>query len=207
MTEAGDGQMKRRAEPVAGMALAGAAMLAVLTMAHHPTGAALAVTLGRAVHGAMMALVLIMLAGFFRFAAVRGLERFTVAMALTLYASGTFANLLAASVNGFVVPALLERGAYEANAALLWTMNQTFAKAAVYAISAAFAVWGADLLVRGSGAARLLGIAGLSAGLAPAVLLTAGILDMHVAGAFVIYGAQALFAALAGIWLATRKGA
>jgi hypothetical protein len=32
-----------------------------------------------------------------------------------------------------------------------------------------------------------------------------GVLDMHVAGAFVIYAGQASFTALAGIYLATRK--
>lgn len=199
-------QLEKRAEPLAGIALAAAAALSVLAMAHHPTGTALAATLGRLVHGVLMALVLVMLAGFFRFAAMRGLDRFAVALAFALYAAATFANLLAAAINGFVVPALLERGAYETNAALLWTLNQTFAKAAVFAISAAFGLWGADLLWRGPRAARLLGGLGVVAGLAPAALLAAGILDMHVAGAFVIYAAQALFALLAGVWMATRKG-
>ncbi len=202
MSETADRQ-GRRGEPLAGAALAVAAALAVLAMAHHPTGTALAATPGRAVHGALMTLIVIMLAGFFRFAAARGLDRFTVALALAFYAAGTLANLLAGAINGFVVPALLERGAYEENAALLWTTNQIFAKAAVYATSAAFALWGADLIARGSGLARLVGLAGVVAGLAPAALLTAGVLDMHVAGAFAIYGAQSLFTLLAGLWLAT----
>jgi hypothetical protein len=195
----------QKAELLAGAALAGSAALSVVVMAHHPTGTAAAATLGRVVHGAMMALVLIMAAGFFRFAASRGLERFTVALALALYLAATIANLLAASINGFVVPALLERNAYEANAALLWTLNQTFAKAAVFAISGAFFLWGADLIGRGAGTVRLLGAAGMLAGVFPAALLAAGVLDMHVAGAFAIYTAQAAFAALAGIYLATRK--
>ncbi len=206
MSEAADQQMNL-GERVAGTALTVAAALAVLAMAHHPTGTALAATLGRAVHGVLMALILVMLAGFFRFAALRGLERFVVALALTFYASGTLANLLAGAINGFVVPALLEREAYEANAALLWTMNQTFAKAAVFATSAAFALWGFDLLARGRGLARPLGLGGIVAGLAPAALLAAGVLDMHVAGAFAIYGAQSLFAALVGLYLATAKPA
>ena len=193
---------KRASEPVAGWALALSAALTILVMAHHPTGTAHAATLGRIVHGAMMLLVVVMLAGFWRFAAARGLDRFAVALALALYSAAAIGNLLAATINGFVVPALLERGAYHENAALLWTLNQTFAKAAVYAISAAFAFWGADMLARGS---RLTGAAGIGAGALPAALLAAGVLDMNVAGAIVIYAGQALFAALAGIYLATRK--
>jgi hypothetical protein len=205
MSDAATTQSRLSAEFLAGASLAAAAALSVLVMAHHPTGTAHAATLGRAVHGAMMALVVVMLAGFIRFAAARGLDRFAVALALTLYAAAAFANLLAGSINGFVVPALLERNAYEANAVLLWTLNQTFARAAVFAASAAFALWGADLAARGRGAARLVGVAGIVAGALPAALLAMGVLDMHVAGAFVIYAGQASFTALAGIYLATRK--
>jgi hypothetical protein len=189
-------------DPVAGSALAVSAALSVLVMAHHPTGTALAAGLGRLVHGAMMALVVVMFAGFCRFAVRRGLDRFTVMLALALYSAATLANLLAGTINGFVIPALLERNAYEENALLLWTLNQTFAKAAVFAISAAFALWGADLAVRGAGLARLLGTAGVIAGAAPAALLAGGVLDMKVAGAFLIYAGQAAFSAAAGIWLA-----
>lgn len=197
---------KQAGDPAAGWALALSAALTVLVMAHHPTGTAHAATLGRIVHGAMMLLVVVMLAGFWRFAASRGLDRFTVTLALALYSAATIGNLLAATINGFIVPALLEREAYHANAALLWTLNQTFAKSAVYAISGAFALWGADLLTKGPGVARVLGAVGIIAGALPAALLAAGVLDMTVAGAFVIYAGQALFTALAGLWLATRRG-
>lgn len=202
MIEASQQQSKQVVEPVAGWALALSAALSVLVMAHHPTGTAHAAMLGRLVHGAMMVLVVVMLAGFARFTIARGLDRFAAALALAFYLAAAIGNLLAATINGFVVPALLERGAYEENAALLWTLNQTFAKAAVYAISAAFALWGADMLARGP---RLIGAAGIVAGALPAALLAAGVLDMHVAGALVIYAGQALFTMLAGIYLVTRK--
>jgi len=205
MSEAAERQTGREGERAAGAALVVSAALSVLVMAHHPSGTALAATLGRVVHGMMMALVVIMFAGFLRFAVGRGLSRFAVTLALVLYGAAALANLLAASINGFVVPALLERNAYEENAALLWTLNQTFAKAAVFAISAAFALWGADLFLSDRGAARLLGVAGIFAGVIPAALLAAGVLDMHVAGAVVIYAAQAAFAAMTGLWLATAR--
>ncbi|MFN3959649.1 MAG: hypothetical protein ACK4NP_07030 [Parvularculaceae bacterium] len=192
----------RNNDPVAGTALAVSAALSVLVMAHHPTGTAHAAGLGRLVHGAMMALIVIMFAGFCCFAVRRGLDRFAVILALVIFAAAMLANLLAGTINGFVIPALLERNAYEENALLLWTLNQTFAKAAVFAISAAFALWGADLAMRGAGEARLLGAAGLIACAAPAARLAGGFLDMKVAGAFIIYAGQAAFAAAAGIWLA-----
>lgn len=199
------GQRPSGENRAAGAALALSAMLVVLVMAHHPTGTAQAATWGRGVHGALMALVVVMLAGFFRFSAMRGLGRFAVALAFAFYAAAAIANLLAAAINGFVVPALFEKGLWDENAALLWTLNQTFAKGAVYATAAAFGLWGADLLVRGRGVDRPLGAVGVAAGALPAALLAAGVLDMHVAGALVIYAAQTAFAALAGWRLAALK--
>lgn len=205
MSDATSIRQSCRRECVAGAMLAFSATMSVLVMAHHPTGTALAATLGRAVHALLMVLIVLITAGFFRFSAVRGLDRYAVAAALAFYVAAALANLLAGSINGFVVPALLERGVYEESATLLWKLNQTFAKCSVFATAAAYGLWSLDLLMRGKGVDRLLGAAGFIAGAAPAALLVAGALDMNVAGAIVIYGAQALFAVLAGIWLATRK--
>jgi hypothetical protein len=81
----------------------------------------------------------------------------------------------------------------------MWPLNQIFAFAAAYAMSGAFALWGADLLLRGPRSIdRLLGLAGIAAGLAPAALLATGALDLHVEGAFIVYAGQALFTVLVG---------
>jgi hypothetical protein len=188
----------------AGMLLFLASVLSVLAMAHHPTGLAQP-GLVRLVHGGMMVLMLAMFAGFVRFAARRGLARLAVLCALVAYGAGIIGNLLAASVSGFLAPALSDADASPELLRLMWPLNQTFAFAAAYAISGAFALWGADLALRGGGVDRLLGLAGLAAGLAPAALLANGALDLHVAGAFVVYAAQAAFTALVGLWLARRS--
>lgn len=181
---------------LAGGALAAASALSVLAMAHHPTNLEDA-RLAGAVHGAMMVFVTMSLAGFASFARARGMQRFAVAAGLTFYAAGAVGNLLAASVNGFVAPALAARGGVgEDVIAFAWALNQTLAYGAVYATAAAFALWGADLLTR---QARLAGLAGLAAGLGPAALLAADALDMQVAGAFIVYGVFAAFGVVIGL--------
>jgi hypothetical protein len=184
----------------AGGVLAAVSILSVLVMAHHPTGADNA-PLARSVHGAMMILVLMMATGYAQFAAKRDLARLPVMAGMVFYGAGANGNLLAATINGFAVPALIERGATPDILAFAWELNQALAFEAVFAISAAFAFWGADLFRRN---APVTGIAGIAAGLVPAALLASGAMDMHVAGAFVIYGIQAAFGAIVGVQMIRR---
>ena len=199
-------QWKEGGERLAGAALAAASLLSVVVMAHHPSGAGSHGGLAQAVHGALMGLILVTFAGFARFAAGLGLQRYAATLGLTAYATGSLANLLAATMNGFVAPALATGGASQEVLRLCWELSQALAYAAVYAISAAFVCWGAELGLRGAGADRWLGAAGLAAGLAPAGLLASGALDMNVAGAFIVYGAQAAFGGLAGVFLTRGMG-
>jgi hypothetical protein len=181
---------------LAGGALAGASALSVLAMAHHPASFADAHLAG-AVHGAMMVFVVVSLAGYASFARAHGLKRFAVASGLGFYAAGAFGNLLAATVNGFVTPALAARGGVGEDVfAFAWALNQTLTYGAVYATAAAFTLWGLDLVARGG---RLTGIAALAAGIVPAFLLASGALNMHVAGAFLIYALFAAFGVILGI--------
>ncbi|MEK7264762.1 MAG: hypothetical protein AAB227_01565 [Pseudomonadota bacterium] len=186
---------------LAGVSMAAASALSVLVMAHHPTSFGDA-ALVKGVHGALMALILINLAGFCRFAASEGLARFSVLTGLIAYAAGMFGNLLAATVNGFAAPALMARGASKDIFAFAWELNQALAYGAVFAISAAFILWGLALTRSGS---RFAGAAGLAAGVLPAALLFAGVLDMHVAGAAVVYAAQSAFTFVIGVRMALRK--
>jgi len=199
--EANDVQPDSR---LAGAAMIGAALLTVFAMAHHPTGAGGHSNLAQMVHGVMMIVVVVTLAGFTRFATHRGLGRFTVLAALVFYAAGAVANLMAATINGFAVPALAEQDVSHDLFRLCWELNQAFAYGAVYATSTAFVLWGGDLALSKSGP-RLLGIAGLAAGLAPAALLAADALDMNVAGAFVVYATQCAFAVAVGVHLMWAK--
>jgi len=183
----------------AGGVLIGAAAASVLAMAHHPTSAH-AAGMGAAVHGAMIALLAAMAFGFAHFALRRGVRRPAVLAGLVAYGFSLVFHAGAATINGFVVPALAARGPSAVGHDVLlfaWEANQALAGLGVYATGAAFAAWGADLL-RGS---RLLGLAGIAAGAVPAALVAAGVLEMNVAGAFAVYAAHAAWAALLGVHL------
>lgn len=185
----------------AGFTLASAALVSVLAMAHHPTGASAHGGLSQLVHGVMMLVVLAFLSGFTRYTWGRGLDRFWVQAALGAYAMGAVANLLAASINGFAAPALVARDVSGDVLQVCWELNQVFAYGAVYASSIAFALWGYDALAGRPKAGWVLGVAGLVAGLVPAALLASGTLSMNVSGAIVIYAAQAAFGLVVGVHL------
>jgi hypothetical protein len=183
----------------------GAAVLSVLAMAHHPTGTGGHSGLSQLVHGAMMIVVIVMLAGFTQFASRRGLGRFPVLAALVFYAGGAVGNLLAATINGFAVPALAAQEVSHDLFRLTWELNQALAYGAVYASSIAFVLWGADASLEKHGSQRLLGLAGLAAGLAPAALLASDAVDMRVAGALIVYTVQSAFALIVGVSLLRSK--
>lgn len=182
---------------LAGALLAAASALSVIVMAHHPTNSG-ATSLANLVHGALMVLLLIVLAGFSRFVARLGLDRIPVLMGLIFYGAAAVGNLMAATINGFAVPALTAANDTSSRDifALAWALNQALAYAAVYATSAAFVLWGADMLTRRR---PRVGAIALAAGAAPAALLAYGALDMHVAGAFAIYAMQAAFGVIIGV--------
>lgn len=181
---------------LAGAALAGASILSIVAMAHHPSGAGHG-ALTQLVHGTMIAIVVVAFAGYTRLAARRGLHRFSNLVALVAYGAGAAANILAATINGFVAERLIANDASQDILRLCWALNQALAYGAVYATSIAFLFWGADL-ARETGVRRIIGLAGLAAAIAPASLLMTGTLGMNVAGAFVIYALQAAFGVLAG---------
>ncbi len=183
-------------ERVAGGVLAAASVLSIVVMAHHPTGPGHS-TLNELVHGSMMALVVLIAAGYARHAAQRGLRRFSILAALLAYGAGAVANLLAATINGFAAPAAFEAGISRDVLRLYWELNQALANAGVYATSFAFLIWGLDLM-RERGLRRLVGVLGLAAGAIPVALLASGALSMNVSGALVIYALHALFGVVVG---------
>lgn len=185
-----------RNDRLAGAALAGASILSIVAMAHHPSGPGHGL-LTQLVHGTMIAIVLVAFAGYVRLAARRGLDRFFNLLALVAYGAGAAANVLAATINGFVVERVVANGVSEDILRLCWEFNQALAYGAVYATSFAFLSWGADL-ARAPGLRRIVGLVGLAAALAPAALLMTGALGMNVAGAFVVYALQAAFGVLVG---------
>lgn len=185
---------------LAGTALFACTALSVVAMGHHPSSFEQG-ALVNIVHGAMLVVVVVTLSGFSYFALGRGLGRFGVLAGLVTYAAGAVGNIMAATINGFAVVDVARRGVSDDVFAFAWALNQAFAYAAVYATSAAFTLWGLDLVARERGWPRWLGVVGLIAGIVPALMLAGAAVSMNVAGAFTIYALQSIFAALVGLYL------
>ena len=195
---------QRAGDRIAGAALIAGAAATVLAMAHHPTGAHGAGGLAGLVHGAMIVLLALQAFGFAHFAIRRGIGAPAMLAGLIAYGASLFAHVGAATINGFIVPAIAARGpgAVSHDVFLFaWEANQALAKLGVYATGTAFILWGLHLLRTGGAWPRSLGLAGLAAGAAPAVLLAVGAIRMDVAGAFLAYAIHAAWAALVGLWL------
>lgn len=203
MTEAGIAMRDR----IGGGALIVAAAGTVLAMAHHPSGAH-GGPLGGIVHGAMIALLCVIAFGFARFAQRRGMDRPLILAGAIAYAVSVFAHVGAATINGFVVPAIAGRGQPVSHDIFLlaWEANQALARLGVIATGLAYIGWGSDLARERD--TRWLGLAGIAAGLTPAILLLVGAIRMDVAGAFIAYAAHALWAVLVGwtMWRGVARG-
>jgi uncharacterized protein (DUF486 family) len=197
----------RNADRIAGGAMIGAAALSLLAMAHHPTGAHDA-AMGGLVHGVMIAVTSATFFGFAHFALRRGIGRPAILAGLIAYGIALFAHIGAATINGFVVPALAQRGAALAGHdvfLLAWEANQALAHLGIYATSIAFAFWSLDFLRRAGIEAKAIGALGLLAGLVPAALLGAGAIRTDVAGAGLAYAAFGAWAAIVGLHLLRGK--
>jgi hypothetical protein len=192
----------REGDRAAGIVLIAAAAASMLAMAHHPTSYRAGAMIG-IVHGVMILVVGAMLYGFSHFARRRGLGRPAVLAGLVAYAVGMAAGTGAATVNGFIAPALAahEPAVSRDLFVLAWEANQALAKLGVVAVGVAYALWSLDLWRTSRPIAAL----GMLAGGVPAVLLVGGWIDMHLHAAILVYAGQALWAALVG-WLMLRGG-
>jgi hypothetical protein len=146
----------------------------------------------------MIVLLNVILFGFAHFSIRRGADKPLVLMGLVAYAVSAGAHVTAATVNGFIVPALAARRLPHDFFALARDTNQAFAALGVYATSAAFAFWAAHLLLSGKPLDRALAFVGITCGAFAAVGLASGAVKLDVAGAFKIYGAHAIFSFLVG---------
>ncbi|WFL76948.1 hypothetical protein P7228_13260 [Altererythrobacter arenosus] len=183
-----------------GMLLAGAALVAVVLMHHHPHGGDGA-GLIRSVHGALSAMIVIQAAVMILVARALGWS-FHVALGLAFFVLGICGALVAGSINGFVVPALLDYPASDIGSGtfeLAWELNQQFARNGAVAVGTGIAFFGLSLWRAGW---RLTGAVGLIAGLVPAALLIAGAIDMRFYGAMFTYISQLSWLILLGLMLA-----
>ena len=183
----------------AGAILVAASLLSLLIMSHHPSGsthdmAAFVERIGRVgalnrgVHGALIALLGVLLFAFAEFTRTFGRGRPLLRLALLAYAIGVGADIGAAMINGFTIGTLATRYAGADATALeslrqlmhlCRAMNQALAGIGEVARAVAIALWSAAIL-RG-GAARGLGATGLAIGTGIAIALLGGwlVLDVH----------------------------
>ena len=187
-----------------GWTLAATSAIAIVGMANHPLGAESFKDYGRIFHGIMMVTAIVVFATLSHFANRSGTDRFPVWMGTVCLGFGTAANLMAGSVDGFVVPELADRGLEEQMWPLTWALNQTMAQGAVYLTGAAFVIWGIDWARRTTGAARIRGVAAAMVGVIPPLCLALGIINMHAFGAFIAYSIQTIFSILAA-WEILRR--
>lgn len=201
-----DSEADRAGTQAAGWAMVGTAAVTVFAMGHHPASAH-AGMLNQIVHGVMIAAAGVGGYGFLHWSRMRGLARPSVAAALVAYAIALFGHIGAATINGFVATALAHGGEADAGVhRLVWEANQALAQLGVFAAGAAYALWSVDLIRRGRGAERALGLAGLVAGILPPALLAAGVLRMNLHGAMIVYAVQlAWMAALGLLMLSTAR--
>ena len=189
-------QMRKRA----GRTLIVCAVLATVLMGHHPIGSGQGI-MTPLVHGGLQAILLVELAMFVVVARwLGGLGGITGGVFLW---GGVIAGVLAATINGFVVPAL---GGYGENtiggdvAALAWESNQALAKLGVIATGLGYGLWSVRLWQRG---AKVVAGLGFVTGLLPALLLIGGHITMAYHGALFAYIGQSLWMAVLG-WHLTR---
>lgn len=190
-----------------GWILALASVVTVVAMAHHPRAAHGLGGIAALVHPAMMLLLALLFFGFTLYARRRGMARAPVLGGLLAYAISLVAHLGAATINGFVVPALAARGADGVGHdvfVLCWELNQALAKLGVVATGAAFVLWAVDLWRTPGWMARAAALGGLLAGALPAAAMLAGVSGMTVTTALAVYAAHAAWTLLIGVLMLRR---
>jgi hypothetical protein len=196
----------------AGYAIAACAVLTMLAIAMHPQAehrraseavaeiGRLAPMLG-VVHGTVIAFVIVLLYGLTVYSLRRGVRRELVVGALVVYAAGAFAMVLAALIDGFLIPAIARtyagapREALQSGASILSACGaaiQVLAKFGVVALSAAIVLWSADLFSDG-GRLRVAAIAGFGAALISLAVLLAE-------GRFIVPLTLSIIVIAQGIW-------
>jgi hypothetical protein len=207
----------------AGIAIAVCATLTIFAIAHHPTVSARApaeamaqmvqvATTDRVVHGALIAIMGVLLFGFTIFSLRRGLHRQTTVAALIAFTAGIAAVIGAALIDGFLTPAIAERyagappDAIKAAVPLLVfgaLTIQILSKFGFVAMSIGVAFWSADLIAT-PGVVRATGVIGFVSGIvAIGVLTFAGQLDPQSLSAIVIV--QAVWYLAVAVLLVRRQ--
>jgi hypothetical protein len=184
----------------AGIAIAVASLMTLVSIAHHPTTSkalkptdafpAIVALSGadRMVHTIVLGTMLALLFGFAVYVLRRGLHRSAVVAGLIAFTFGIATTIGAALIDGFLVPEIAARFVdatpelMNRAALVLQTCSlaiQVATKAGLVGMSLAIVLWSADLILD-QGFLRIAGVVGVLAGIVPVVLtLSGGYLDPH----------------------------
>lgn len=195
--------------PRAGPVLIASAVLVIFVMGHHPSGHGQGegVSLSHIVHGAMIVLLVTQLWALSVFALARAGDGWRLA-GLVFLAIATVAQLIAGTINGFVVAEVAGHGADlipQAVFVALWEINQGFAAVGLSLAGLGFVLFGIGLIRQGGLMALLTGLAVIAAGAVSSALLLSGMIALDIAGAFIAYGLQAAALIILGLGLARRS--
>lgn len=188
----------------AGALLAASALLAVVLMHNHPHGGH-NMELNRIVHGGLLMLIVVQPAVLGLLAKALDWSLAAV-LALSFFAFGSVGGCMAATINGFVVPAIkaYPQGQIGPDIGMLaWEMNQQFARGGAVAAGIGISLFGAALWRAGW---RVVGGFGMLAGTVPAAMLVAGVIDMRFYGAMFTYITQLAWLATLGVALYRAAG-
>ena len=198
MNDVGSGEIKS-----AGWLMAGAAALSILLMANHPSGSDLDTMATPIVHGGLQLLLLLQVGAMVAiWQKMNG--RLLGTVALVLFIAGQSGGVLAATINGFVVPQLWGYPQGEIGndiGPLLWELNQAFALLGAIAAGVAIAMFGAALWRMGH---RAIGATGSVVGAATAAALAGGVISMDLHGALITYLSQLAWLAAFGAVMARK---
>ena len=205
----------------AAVILAGATLLEVMAMAHHPSAytpdiaeavqqIAQLARLSAWVHAAALTAMLCIAYGLLEFATRRGWSRPWIRAGSIAYGTGVLVMIGAGLVSGFILPTLCASTPHASptdlaiNGQLLVlcrVLNQSCANVSTVAISAGILCWSVDLL-RERGVLRALGLLGLIVGFLPAAALICGWIRLNVHGMSQVVWLWAAwnFAVAAALW-------
>lgn len=189
---------------VAGWIVFATASANIVLMLHHPTGHDTG-GMAQIVHGALQFALLLQFAALLIIMRSIGFSQL-VLISVVFFGAGQLAALLAATINGFAVPALGSYGDSEIGrdvALLAWELNQALARLGVVAVGIAFA---SLALAFWKSNRRILAGFGLVAGLVPLGLIVTGAIEMDLHGALIAYLTQAAFLVAMG-WVFARERA
>lgn len=165
------------------------------------------------VHGILLTLLFVLVAGFFGLSVRLGIGRPVVALAMTSQLLGALAMTGAGVINGFALGIFAGRyghagpdqaAAVSAAFNMAGSIAATWAGVGAVASSAAIALWSLRLVALG-GAQRVLGAFGLVLGLATAAMLISGTLILNVHGFILLVLSQSIWTVAVGVQLGRGK--